>query len=88
MSVSTVDADGVPDSRMLVLKDLTADGTWCFAGRRDSTKGIELGTRGYVNPTWPLADGQKWTHLARAQRQSSAFRAPAQVPAKGASSWR
>lgn len=45
MSVSTVDADGVPDSRMLVLKDLTADGTWCFAGQRDSTKGIELGTR-------------------------------------------
>lgn len=55
--------------------------------------GIEVvpgiaGSGGYVNPTWPLADGQKWTHLARAQRQSSAFRAPAQVPAKGASSWR
>ena len=34
MTVSTIDADGMPDSRMLVLKDLTADGTWCFAGRR------------------------------------------------------
>lgn len=45
MSVSTSDADGIPDSRMLVLKDLTAEGTWCFAGRRDSTKGIQLGTR-------------------------------------------
>lgn len=24
---------------------------------------------GYVNPTWPRNDGQKWTHLARDQRQ-------------------
>lgn len=43
MSVSTIDADGMPDSRMLVLKDLTAEGAWCFAGRRDSTKGVQLG---------------------------------------------
>lgn len=42
MTVSTVGADGVPDSRMLVLKDLTAEGAWCFAGRTDSTKGREL----------------------------------------------
>jgi pyridoxamine 5'-phosphate oxidase len=42
MSVSTLDADGVPDSRMLVLKDLSPAGAWCFAGRRDSTKGLQL----------------------------------------------
>lgn len=45
MTVSTIDPDGVPDSRMLVLKDLTADGAWCFAGQRDSTKGAQLGAR-------------------------------------------
>jgi pyridoxamine 5'-phosphate oxidase len=44
MSVSTVDAEGIPDSRMLVLKDLTPDGAWCFAGRRDSSKGRQLST--------------------------------------------
>jgi pyridoxamine 5'-phosphate oxidase len=42
MSVSTVDADGLPDARMLVLKDLTPDGAWCFAGKRDSSKGRQL----------------------------------------------
>lgn len=42
MTVSTVDPDGVPDSRMLVLKDLTSEGAWCFAGRHDSTKGDHL----------------------------------------------
>ena len=45
MTVSTIDSDGVPDSRMLVLKDLTAEGAWCFAGQRDSTKGTQLGAR-------------------------------------------
>lgn len=45
MTVSTVDSDGVPDSRMLVLKDLTTEGYWCFAGRCDSTKGRQLGAR-------------------------------------------
>jgi pyridoxamine 5'-phosphate oxidase len=44
MTVSTVAADGIPDSRMLVLKDLTAEGAFCFAGRRDSSKGIQLDT--------------------------------------------
>jgi pyridoxamine 5'-phosphate oxidase len=42
MTVATVDADGLPDSRMLVLKDLTQEGAWCFAGRRDSAKGRQL----------------------------------------------
>jgi len=42
MTVSTVDADGIPDSRTLVLKDLTAEGAFCFAGRRDSSKGMQL----------------------------------------------
>lgn len=45
MTVSTIDPDGMPDSRMLVLKDLTAEGAWCFAGRRNSTKGAQLGAR-------------------------------------------
>jgi pyridoxamine 5'-phosphate oxidase len=45
MTVSTVDADGIPDARMLVLKDLTPDGAWCFAGKRDSSKGHQLVAR-------------------------------------------
>jgi pyridoxamine 5'-phosphate oxidase len=42
MTLSTIGSDGIPDSRMLVLKDLTLDGAWCFAGGRDSTKGQQL----------------------------------------------
>ena len=42
MTVSTVDAAELPDSRMLVLKDITPEGAWCFAGNRDSTKGLQL----------------------------------------------
>lgn len=45
VAVSTIDSDGAPDSRMLVLKDLTSEGSWCFAGRRDSAKGTQLGAR-------------------------------------------
>jgi pyridoxamine 5'-phosphate oxidase len=45
MTVSTVDADGIPDARMLVLKDLTPEGAWCFAGKLDSSKGHQLAAR-------------------------------------------
>lgn len=42
MTVSTIGTDGLPDARMLVLKDITPEGQWCFAGRTDSTKGQQL----------------------------------------------
>jgi pyridoxamine 5'-phosphate oxidase len=38
---STVDADGAPSSRTLILKDLTADGLW-FATPSDSPMGRDL----------------------------------------------
>ena len=41
MTLSTVDADGVPDARVLILKDLTDDGWW-FASSSASAKGVEL----------------------------------------------
>jgi pyridoxamine 5'-phosphate oxidase len=41
MTVSTVDADGVPDARVLLLKDVDASG-WAFASERSSAKGIQL----------------------------------------------
>lgn len=42
MTVSTIGTDGIPDARMLVLKDITDEGQWCFAGRTDSVKGVQL----------------------------------------------
>ncbi|MEV8092822.1 pyridoxamine 5'-phosphate oxidase family protein [Kitasatospora sp. NPDC085879] len=43
MTLSTVDADGVPDARALVLRDVdAAEGTWVFAGEADSPKGRQL----------------------------------------------
>ena len=41
MTLSTVDADGIPDARVLILKDLTDDGWW-FASSSASVKGVEL----------------------------------------------
>lgn len=41
MTLSTVDADGVPDARVLILKDLTDEGWW-FASSSASIKGVEL----------------------------------------------
>jgi pyridoxamine 5'-phosphate oxidase len=41
MTLSTVDADGMPDARVLILKDLTDEGWW-FASSSASAKGIQL----------------------------------------------
>ena len=41
MTVSTVDADGVPDARVQVLKDLDERG-WAFASESTSRKGQQL----------------------------------------------
>lgn len=43
MTLSTVDADGLPDARVLILKEVTEDGAWTFAGSTDSAKGVQLG---------------------------------------------
>ena len=41
MTLSTVDADGIPDARTLILKDADARG-WAFAGKRSSRSGAQL----------------------------------------------
>jgi pyridoxine/pyridoxamine 5'-phosphate oxidase len=41
MTLSTVDADGMPDARVLVLKDVDERG-WAFASTRSSVKGGQL----------------------------------------------
>lgn len=43
-TLATVDADGVPDARTLLLKDVGVRG-WAFAGPRASAKGAQLTTR-------------------------------------------
>lgn len=42
-TLATVDADGMPDSRVLIVKDVSARG-WAFAGPRASAKGAQLAT--------------------------------------------
>ena len=41
MTLSTIDADGIPDARTLILKDVDARG-WAFAGRGSSRSGTQL----------------------------------------------
>lgn len=41
-TLATADADGVPDARTLLVKDVSERG-WAFAGQRASAKGAQLG---------------------------------------------
>jgi pyridoxamine 5'-phosphate oxidase len=54
MTLSTVDAEGMPDARVLILKDLTDEGWW-FASSSLSAKGVQLGDNPVAALTfyWP-----------------------------------
>lgn len=54
MTLGTVDADGSPDARVLILKDLDERG-WHFATSRQSPKGHQLSATSAVSLTfyWP-----------------------------------
>lgn len=61
MTLSTVDGDGLPDSRVLILKDVTDLG-WAFASTASSRKGQQLADS-------PVASlGFWWQPLMRAVR--------------------
>jgi pyridoxamine 5'-phosphate oxidase len=49
--LSTVDADGHPDARVLILKDVTTEGFW-FASGANSPKGTQLATTPFAALTW------------------------------------
>ncbi|MBW1640191.1 pyridoxal 5'-phosphate synthase [Microbacterium resistens] len=61
-TLSTVDAAGSPDARVLTLKDVTADGSFEIASGGESAKGAQL----TANPACALSF--YWTPLARAVR--------------------
>ncbi|MEU5980058.1 pyridoxal 5'-phosphate synthase [Streptomyces sp. NPDC047315] len=63
MTLSTVDEDGVPDARVLILKnieDAGADAGWQFAAHARSPKGRQLAARPHAALTfyWPLLGRQ------------------------------
>lgn len=60
-TLATVDADGVPDARTLLLKDVDRRG-WAFAGPRSSGKGVHLASHAVA------ALNFWWQPLARAVR--------------------
>lgn len=60
-TLATVDADGVPDARALILKDLDGSG-WAVAGQRSSRKGAQLAAQ----PAAAL--NFWWQQVARAVR--------------------
>src|SRR5258708_14147789 len=71
MTLSTVDQEGRPSSRVLVCRDVDAVGAWYFASGSPSPKGREL----RANPHAPLTF--YWPHHARPIR----LRHPAPPPA-------
>lgn len=75
-TLSTVDEDGLPDVRVLVLKDVTDDGGFSIATTAESAKGVQLAQ----NPGCALSF--YWGPLARAVRIRGVARlAPASVSA-------
>lgn len=61
MTLSTIGLDGVPDARVLILKDV-ADGGWWFASSLESAKGRQLDTAPVAALTF------YWPELARSVR--------------------
>ncbi len=61
MTLSTIGADGMPDARTLILKDVDARG-WAFAGRGSSRSGAQLA----ANPVAALTFW--WQPMVRAVR--------------------
>lgn len=59
MTLSTIDAAGDPDARVLILKDLNEDGWW-FATNSSSAKGIQLAAAPTASLTfyWPVVARQ------------------------------
>ncbi|MDR2298652.1 MAG: pyridoxal 5'-phosphate synthase [Comamonas sp.] len=59
MTLSTVDSDGLPDARVLILKNVDARG-WHFAAKADSPKGKQLAKNPNVALTfyWPALGRQ------------------------------
>ncbi|HYI00075.1 pyridoxal 5'-phosphate synthase [Hyalangium sp.] len=59
MTVSTVDEEGHPAARVLILKDVSAEG-WAFASSRESAKGSDLAQTPWAALTfyWPLQGRQ------------------------------
>jgi pyridoxamine 5'-phosphate oxidase len=55
MTVSTADGEGHPSSRILICKDVDAEGRWYFAANDTSRKGRELAANPYAALTfyWP-----------------------------------
>jgi pyridoxamine 5'-phosphate oxidase len=72
MTLSTVDADGLPDARVLILKDVNECGLW-FATSCSSAKGRQLDARGVAAVTiyWP-ALGRSVRARGRTRRGSEA----------------
>jgi pyridoxamine 5'-phosphate oxidase len=59
MTLSTVDTEGCPDARVLILKDVDAD-HWSFASTRTGPKGLQIAANPNVALTfyWPLLGRQ------------------------------
>ena len=62
LTLSTVDREGRPDARVLVLKDVTADGSFEIATGDESAKGKQLDANPHVALTF------YWSPLARSIR--------------------
>ena len=61
VTLSTVDTEGRPDARVLVLRDVdAADGAWWFASDADSPKGRQLAATPWASLTvyWPAQGRQ------------------------------
>jgi pyridoxamine 5'-phosphate oxidase len=83
MSLSTVDAAGHPNARVLIVKGVTADGAWRFAGSRATTKGDELAAVPHAAATFYWPDLGRQVRLRGPVREAGAEASAADFLARG-----
>jgi pyridoxamine 5'-phosphate oxidase len=77
MTLATVDADGMPDARTRIVKDVDEHG-WAFAGPRSSSTSVQLAARpvGAINFWWqPVVEASRSDSEADLAARSAAARA-------------
>lgn len=84
MTLATCDSTGLPDARVLILKDLDADGFW-FASSSDSAKGRQLAAHPAAALTFYWSSIGRQVRVRGAVERASSERSAADFLARGAS---
>ncbi|WP_026909670.1 pyridoxine/pyridoxamine 5'-phosphate oxidase [Patulibacter minatonensis] len=83
MTLATVDRQGRPNVRVLILKGVGPDGAWWFAGSRRTAKGAELDATAVAAATFYWPDQGRQVRLRGPVRDAGAAASAADFLARG-----